>query len=79
MANTTEMTDPNTLSYEEARTELIDTVRQLDSRDIPLEEALTLWERGQKLAQRCQSILEAARNRVAETTQATHADSENPQ
>ncbi|OKL46206.1 exodeoxyribonuclease VII small subunit [Boudabousia liubingyangii] len=56
--------DLQNLSYEEARAELIETARQLESRDIELEAALKLWERGQELAKVCENILRDAQNRV---------------
>jgi exodeoxyribonuclease VII small subunit len=53
------------LSYEEARDELIDIVRRLESGGAPLEESLALWERGERLAEICQQWLDGARARVA--------------
>lgn len=52
------------LSYEAAREELIDVVRRLESGGSNLEESLALWERGEKLAQICQSWLDGARKRL---------------
>ena len=43
------MTDPveaETLSYEQARDELVLIVQRLESGGAPLEESLALWERG---------------------------------
>ena len=51
------------LSYEQAREELIEVVRRLESGGSNLEESLALWERGEKLAQVCQSWLDGARKR----------------
>jgi exodeoxyribonuclease VII small subunit len=48
------------LSYEEAFQELETTVHQLESGELPLEDALNLFERGQKLASRCSALLEKA-------------------
>ncbi|AOZ73506.1 exodeoxyribonuclease VII small subunit [Boudabousia tangfeifanii] len=62
--NQNQPVDPSQLSYEQARAELIEVVRGLDSRDIPLESALAMWERGQALAARCQQVLDAARVKV---------------
>jgi exodeoxyribonuclease VII small subunit len=61
------MTDPEQehLSYEEARDELIEIVRRLESGGAPLEESLALWERGEQLAEICQQWLDGARARVA--------------
>lgn len=52
------------LSYEEAREELVEVVRRLESGGSNLEESLALWERGEKLAQVCQSWLDGARKRL---------------
>jgi exodeoxyribonuclease VII small subunit len=52
------------LSYEEAREELVDVVRRLEHGGTNLEESLALWERGEKLAQICQSWLEGAKRRL---------------
>ncbi len=51
-------------SYEEAREELVDVVRRLESGGTNLEESLALWERGEKLAQICQGWLDGARKRL---------------
>jgi exodeoxyribonuclease VII small subunit len=53
-------------SYEEAREELVDVVRRLESGGTDLEESLALWERGEKLAQICQGWLDGARKRLDE-------------
>jgi exodeoxyribonuclease VII small subunit len=51
-------------SYEEAREELVDVVRRLESGGTSLEESLALWERGEWLAQVCQQWLDGARQRL---------------
>jgi exodeoxyribonuclease VII small subunit len=53
------------ISYEAARDELLDVVRQLESGGLPLETSLTLWERGEQLAAQCQSWLDGAKQRLA--------------
>lgn len=53
------------LSYEQAREELVSVVQRLEAGQVPLEESLTLWERGEALAGRCQSWLDDARARLA--------------
>lgn len=57
------MSEPE-MSYEAAREELIEVVRRLESGGSNLEESLALWERGEKLAQLCQSWLDGARQRL---------------
>jgi exodeoxyribonuclease VII small subunit len=52
------------LTFEEALGELERIVRALEGGGLPLEEALTLYERGQALADRCQQLLQEARLRV---------------
>lgn len=51
-------------SYEKARDELIEVVRQLEAGGTTLEESLALWERGEKLAGICQEWLDGARERL---------------
>ncbi|ASY34811.1 MULTISPECIES: exodeoxyribonuclease VII small subunit [unclassified Streptomyces] len=52
------------LGYEEARAELVDVVRRLESGGATLEESLALWERGEELAGICRTWLEGARARL---------------
>ena len=51
-------------SYEQARDELVEIVRQLEAGGVTLEESLTLWERGEELAKICQEWLDGARARL---------------
>jgi exodeoxyribonuclease VII small subunit len=51
-------------SYEQARAELADIVRRLESGGQTLEESLTLWERGEALAAICQRWLDGATRRL---------------
>ena len=55
---------PETPSYEQAREELVEVVRRLESGGGTLEESLALWERGEKLATICQDWLDGARKRL---------------
>lgn len=52
------------LSYEQARTELASVVERLEAGGCTLEESLTLWERGEALAEVCQRRLDGARERL---------------
>lgn len=52
------------LSFEEAYQELEETVSQLEADDLPLEQALALFERGTVLAQRCAELLDEAELRI---------------
>jgi exodeoxyribonuclease VII small subunit len=51
-------------SYEEAREELVDVVRRLESGGTTLEDSLALWERGEELARTCQDWLDGAQKRL---------------
>jgi exodeoxyribonuclease VII small subunit len=53
-------------SFEAALAELEDRVRKLDAGDLPLEEALRLFEEGVALQQECQDLLEATEQRILE-------------
>ena len=48
------------LNYEQAFGELETVVERLGTGDLPLEEALALFEQGQALATRCSELLEQA-------------------
>jgi len=54
-----------TTTYEQAREELAEVVRRLEAGGLTLEESLTLWERGEALAELCQHWLDRARERLA--------------
>ena len=61
------------LSYEQARDELVALVQRLESGGAPLDESLALWERGEQLAAICQSWLDGAEARI-EAARAAAAD-----
>lgn len=52
---------PDRPTYEQARDELTDVVRRLEAGGVTLEESLTLWQRGEALAEVCQGWLDGAR------------------
>lgn len=54
------------LNYEEAFAELESTVNILEDEQKPLEEAMSLFERGQALVRRCSELLEGAELKVRE-------------
>lgn len=56
------------LSYEQARDELVGVVQRLEAGSVSLEDSLALWERGEALAERCQTWLDDARARLAAVT-----------
>jgi exodeoxyribonuclease VII small subunit len=53
------------IPYEQAREQLTDVVRRLESGGLTLEESLELWEQGERLAAVCSEWLEGARARLA--------------
>ena len=63
------------LNYEEARDELVETVRCLEQGGLSLDDSLALWERGEELGQRCEELLAGAHKRIEEAL-ATHTDTE---
>lgn len=56
--------DPPSLGYEDARDQLIDVVKQLEGGGLTLEQSIALWERGEQLADICQTWLDGARARL---------------
>ena len=65
------------LSYEQARDELIETVKILELGQMGLDESLKYWERGEALARACESHLDGAAKRVEDALdRAEDADAE---
>ena len=52
------------LSYEQARDELQKVVSELEQQTVSLEASMALWERGEALAEHCESWLSGARQRM---------------
>jgi exodeoxyribonuclease VII small subunit len=61
-----EATPISHLGYEKCRDELIEVVRLLEQGGLDLDASLTLWERGEELAKRCEEHLAGARKRIAD-------------
>lgn len=65
------------LSYEQARDELIETVKILELGQMGLDESLKYWERGEALARACEAHLDGAAKRVEDALdKAGDADAE---
>ena len=65
------------LSYEQARDELIETVKTLELGQMGLDESLKYWERGEALARACEAHLDGAAKRVEDALdKAEEADAE---
>lgn len=54
------------LTYEQAREQLVEVVQRLETGGATLEESLSLWERGEALADVCQRWLDGARERLGQ-------------
>jgi exodeoxyribonuclease VII small subunit len=54
----------STLTYEQARDELVAIVDSLEKGTASLDESVALWERGEALAKRCEEWLAGARQRL---------------
>ncbi len=52
------------MSFEDALKALEDVVRRLEGGDVPLEESISLYERGEALRGHCQARLDAAQARI---------------
>lgn len=56
--------DVTTLTFEQARDELVQVVTRLEQGAPTLEQSLALWERGEALAARCEEWLAGAKRRL---------------
>ena len=56
--------DIGSMSYEQARDELVDIVARLENGESGLEESMKLWQRGEALAAHCASWLDRAEARI---------------
>jgi exodeoxyribonuclease VII small subunit len=54
----------SSLTYEQARDELVAIVDSLEKGTASLDESVALWERGEALAKRCEEWLAGARQRL---------------
>ena len=54
------------MTFEQALSQLDETVRALETGDLPLSEATTLYERGMRLARLCSEKLEAAQLKISQ-------------
>ena len=52
------------LNYEQSRDQLAEVVRLLEQGGLDLDASLTLWERGEALARRCEEHLAGAQARI---------------
>jgi exodeoxyribonuclease VII small subunit len=65
------MTEPSSieaLPFEKALAELEDIVRRLERGDVPLEDSIAIYERGEALKKHCESLLKKAEARIEKIT-----------
>ena len=60
--------DVKKLSFEKALAELEQIVQKLERGDVPLEESVAIYERGETLKRRCEELLRQAEARVEKIT-----------
>jgi exodeoxyribonuclease VII small subunit len=60
--------DVKKLSFERAMEELETIVKRLEDGKVPLEESVTIYERGEALKRRCEELLRQAEARVDKIT-----------
>lgn len=56
--------DISQMSFEQALVALEEIVQQLERGDVPLDQSISLYERGEKLRAACQERLDAAQARI---------------
>lgn len=70
------MTDQPKLTYEQAREELVEVVKKLESGGESLADSMALWQRGEELAKLCQGFLDGAREQVEQARAAEQSTDE---
>ncbi|KUO56108.1 MAG: exodeoxyribonuclease VII small subunit [Sphingomonadales bacterium BRH_c3] len=59
-----DVTDISSLTFEQALTALEEIVQQLESGNVPLDQSIALYERGEMLRKHCQARLDDAQARI---------------
>ena len=57
-------TDLSQMTFEDALKALEEVVRKLETGEVPLDESISLYERGEQLRKHCQARLDAAQARI---------------
>jgi exodeoxyribonuclease VII small subunit len=68
--------DIESMSYEQARDELVKVVAELETGSVTLEKSMQLWERGEALANRCEKWLTGARDQLEKVSKKKKTGSE---
>jgi exodeoxyribonuclease VII small subunit len=63
------------LTYEQAKARLEEVILKLEDKELPLDDMVTLWEEGERLASICQERLTSARARL-EAVRPSQSESE---
>jgi exodeoxyribonuclease VII small subunit len=63
-----EATDLSALPFENALAELEEIVRRLERGDVPLEDSIAIYERGEALKKHCEALLKRAEARIEKIT-----------
>ena len=74
ISKTADFPDIPSLTYEQARDELISIVAQLEGGQIGLEDSMALWQRGEALATHCNTWLDGAEAKLATGSEPTGTD-----
>ncbi len=61
--------DISQMTFEDALRALEEVVKQLESGEVPLDDSIDLYERGEKLRQHCQARLDSAQARIEKIVQ----------
>ena len=56
------------LPFEKALAELEDIVKRLERGDVPLEDSIAIYERGEALKKHCETLLKRAETRIEKIT-----------
>jgi exodeoxyribonuclease VII small subunit len=75
-SKTADFPDIKSLSYEQARDELISIVAQLEGGQIGLEDSMALWARGEALATHCNTWLNGAEAKLTSVTESGPPEAE---
>jgi exodeoxyribonuclease VII small subunit len=67
MADTTHA-DVKKMAFEQAIEQLESIIKRLEEGKVPLEESVSIYERGEALKRRCEELLKAAEARVEKIT-----------
>jgi exodeoxyribonuclease VII small subunit len=68
--------DIEAMSYEQARDELVKVVAELETGSVTLEKSMQLWERGEALANRCETWLSGARQQLEKVSKSKKTSAE---